>query len=431
MRCASPALDFLMGLHRHGMKPGLERISELTGLLGRPHESCPVVHVAGTNGKGSTAAMIAAALCASGLRTALYTSPHLTSFNERVQVSGRKITGPELASAVRGVRKAAGRMRSRGPLTFFEFTTALAFCHFRDKSADVAVIETGMGGRWDATNVVSPEVSVITSIGMEHERYLGTTLAQIAAEKAGIIKPGRPVVIGEDRPAALRALLRKARCSGSAAHVLGTDFSASGQPCSFDYSGFSGLELKGVATSLLGRHQVRNAACAIAAIEALKGRGLRIPVAAIRRGLRHAAWPGRLEVLSKRPLVLLDGAHNPSAARCLAEALKGFGKARLILVTGVMADKDMAGIFRELLPLASLAIFTRPVGERSAPTALLARKARPFRTPAIEIERVKDACALALSKAGPDDCVCVTGSLFTVAEARGPLIRSLRGRGRR
>ena len=281
-----------------------------------------------------------------------------------------------------------------------------------------------MGGRFDATNVVVPEVSVITNINIEHTRYLGKGLKDIAREKAGIIKPGRPVITGEDKAAALSVIRGKAQESSSALYGLGRDFSSTGEPASFDYSGLN-LKLRGLKLKLLGQHQIKNAALALAAIEVLKKRGFNIPVAAIRAGLRKALWPGRLEVISRRPLVVVDGAHNPAAAAVLADALKGLKWKRLIVVAGIMADKDVDGVLKAILPLADEVIATSPGNERTLPATELAKKIKRLGKPAIERPRVKDACVEALKMARPGDCVCATGSLFTVAEARVFLRRSL------
>ena len=414
-------LQYLLSLERHGIKPGLERISRLLKLLGDPQLKYPAVHVAGTNGKGSTSAMLSSVLNEAGMRTGLYTSPHLVKFNERIQVSGRMITGPELCEAARIVKKAAARMPG-SPITFFEFTTAMAFVHFSLKEVDIAVIETGMGGRFDATNTLLPEVSVITNVNVDHTQYLGSGLKEIAFEKSGIIKPGRPVVTGEIKKAPLSVIRKRAKESSSSLYVLNRDFSVQIAPSSLSYSGLE-LELNGLRLGLSGPHQAMNAGLSLAAIEALRQRGFQIPVSAIRAGLRKAAWPGRFETISKKPLVIIDGAHNPAGARTLANALKDLSYKRLILVLGIMADKDIDAILKELIPLCDEAIATEPRMERSAAAAMLAEKIRAFGKPALEVRRVKDACKEAIQRAGKNDCVCVTGSLFTVGEARAFLVK--------
>lgn len=422
MRQQDPSLGFLYGLTKHGIRPGLRRIKEIVSLLGDPQASFPIVHVAGTNGKGSTSAIIASVLKEAGFRTGLYTSPHLEKFNERIQVSGKTITGPEMIRAIKAVKSASGKMTGASPLTFFEFTTAMAFLHFRLKRVDIAVIETGMGGRFDATNVVTPEVSVITNIGMDHTRFLGVNLKEIAFEKAGIIKPGKPVVSGEDKKGPLSVIKRAAREMSSPLYEIGADFSAAGTPGSFDYNGIRG-SIEKLKLGLFGPHQIRNAACALAAIDVLKGKGFDIPLKAVRAGLSKASWPGRFEVLSRKPFVVLDGAHNPAGARALAIALEGL-KVKPVLVLGVMADKDIDGVLKEILPSCRMVVATSPQNERSESPLALFKKVERYGKEAVVKESVKDALKEAIQRAGPEGAVCVTGSLFTVAEARGYLRRA-------
>ncbi|MBW7957191.1 MAG: bifunctional folylpolyglutamate synthase/dihydrofolate synthase [Deltaproteobacteria bacterium] len=422
MQRQDPALGYLYGLEKHGIRPGLKRIREIVSLLGVPQKSFPVIHVAGTNGKGSTSAIIASILQEAGLRTGLYTSPHLEKFNERIRVSGKMIAGPEIVRAVKIVRAASKKMAGGSPLTFFEFTTAMALLHFRLKKVDIAVIETGMGGRFDATNVVTPEVSVITNIGMDHMRFLGKTLDEIAFEKAGIIKPGRPVVTGEVKRGPLSVIRKTAKKMSSPLHVIKNDFSATGEPSSFAYQGGK-RRLENLKLGLLGPHQVRNAACALAAIEVLKGKGFEIPVKALREGLKNAAWPGRFEVISRKPFVVLDGAHNSAGARTLALALEGLKK-KPVLVLGVMADKDIDGILKEILPSCRTVIAASPKNERSESALALSERVKRFGKEAVIRESVRDALKEALLRAGPQGAVCVTGSLFTVGEARGYLRRA-------
>ncbi|MFQ5735912.1 MAG: bifunctional folylpolyglutamate synthase/dihydrofolate synthase [Thermodesulfobacteriota bacterium] len=449
-------LDYLYSLQTGGIKPGLERMEALLGALGSPESAFPSIHIAGTNGKGSTAAMTESVLRGAGFRTGLYTSPHLARFNERMRVSGRQATDAQIACAARTVRSALRRLK--GGLarpSFFEFTTAMAFVIFREKKVDVAVLETGMGGRWDATNVVTPLVSVITNVGREHTQYLGTTIAGIAAEKAGIIKPGVPVVTTETRPTALGVIKAAARRAGSALYVLGRDFAVTPQGGTVSYAGIE-KEIKGLALGLRGPFQAVNAAASLAAIEVIAGRGLKVPVKAIREGLKEAEWPGRFEAVCRSPLVILDSAHNPAGAGALAQALAGLlikspaassgvsrpyqdrswtgGRGmgtlkkfkRLILVAGVMEDKDIAGILKPLAPMADTIILAAPEMERAAPVSLLRRMLKRPNARLVEAGSVRDACASALAQAGPGDAVVVTGSIFTVGEARGYLLRRLK-----
>ncbi|MBI5641986.1 MAG: bifunctional folylpolyglutamate synthase/dihydrofolate synthase [Deltaproteobacteria bacterium] len=412
-------LEYLYNLERHGIKPGLGRIERLLNRLGDPHKDYPTVHVAGTNGKGSTSAMLASILKEAGYSAGLYTSPHLIRFNERIRVNNRHITTPEMIKAASTVKKAVKGIKE--DFSFFEFTTAMAFLYFRDKKADIAVVETGMGGRWDATNVVVPIASVITNVGLDHTGYLGEKIADIAFEKAGIIKKGVPVITGATG-AALKVISKRARELGSPLVRLDMDFSAkeaSYSPFSskIDYSGIE-REIKGLGLPLAGRHQQKNAACALAAMEILRRYGLHIPVASVRKGLGKVSWPGRIEVAGRRPLVILDSAHNPDGALTLREAIKGLRFKRLILVLGIMADKDINGILRPLAPLADCIVMTRPATVRAAETTLLTKMAARYRKKTVETRSVKEACRTAIGLAGVMGAVCVTGSIFTVGEAR-------------
>ncbi|MBI5469115.1 MAG: bifunctional folylpolyglutamate synthase/dihydrofolate synthase, partial [Deltaproteobacteria bacterium] len=341
-RCAR-VLRRLYALQRLGVKPGLGRIKKLLAALGDPHKAYPSIHVAGTNGKGSTSAILHSIL-SQRYRTGLYTSPHLRRFNERIRVNGALIKDSEVVRAVVRIEVAAKKAGIRG-LTFFEFTTAMALLHFRDKGVEAAVLETGMGGRWDATNAVEPVVSVITNIGLDHTEFLGPDIKSVAFEKAGIIKKSTPVVTGTDKREALRVLCAAAREKNSPILTLGADFKTdpAAKKGRFDYSGPL-WTLKGLSVGLRGAHQRRNAACALAALETVSGR-FKVTEKEIRRGVAGVVWPGRVEVLKTRPLVIVDSAHNPEGAATLRDALGSFKYSRLILVIGVMADKDIDGLF--------------------------------------------------------------------------------------
>ncbi|MBI5344109.1 MAG: bifunctional folylpolyglutamate synthase/dihydrofolate synthase [Deltaproteobacteria bacterium] len=421
----SKTLRYLYGLQRLGIRPGLVRIKKLLSRLGNPQNACASIHVAGTNGKGSTAAMLEAMLTEAGLKAGLYTSPHLVRFTERIRISGKEISGRDAARTAASVRRAAEET-GLSP-TLFEFTTALCFEYFRDAGVDIAVIETGMGGRLDATNVISPLVSVITSVGLDHTEHLGESIGDIAREKAGIIKRGGAAVLGEEDPAAVKAVKAAAERADAEFRRLGYDFRVTaGSKGSFDYHGM-GKDLKGLRLNLMGAHQRRNAACALASVELLGRRGFYITEAAVRRGLKRTLWPGRLEVVRRRPLCILDCAHNPDGARILKEALEGdFTFKRLILVAGIMADKDIDGIFRRLAPLSDAVIVTAPAGERAARPDLLAARLKPYGKEVIVSSSVKAALRAAAEMAGDTDAVCVTGSIFTVGEAKRSLVQAFR-----
>lgn len=377
--------------------------------------------MAGTNGKGTTAASLASILEKSGRRTGLFTSPHLVSFTERIRVGGSEITEEEVIGLADRVREKAGGLNP----TFFEVVTAMGFLHFKEKGAGWAVVETGMGGRLDATNVLVPEVSVITALGLDHKEFLGPAIEDIAGEKAGIIKEGAPVVSAAHEPRAMEVIEKAAREKGAPLHAAGRDFTfevTRGEPRGtwFDY--FSeGLAMKGLVIPLAGRYHALNASLAIRAFDLVAG-GADDREKAVRDGLAALRWPGRLELVSADPPVLIDGAHNPQAAAALAGELRegsvteGRG---LVLVMGIMGDKDIKGIMEPLLPLAREVIFTAPGYARAAPPSLLARCARElgFAHPRTA-GSVREALDMARASGG---LVLVTGSFYTIGEAKEAL----------
>ena len=433
------ALSYILGFsdyerHIGGVWPAtrfsLERVQRLCELLGRPQAAYPCVQVAGTKGKGSTAAMIQAALQAGGYRVGLFISPHLHCFRERVRVGDEMIGEDELASLTAEIKPHVDELSAHagdlGSLTTFEVLTTLALLHFSRRKVDVAVLEAGLGGRLDSTSVVRPAVAVITSISLDHTHVLGDTIAQIAGEKAGIIKEGALVVSAPQRPDAAEVLGRVARERGATLLLGERDWRW------WDEPGERGRPLLGVSShwgthrglivGLLGRHQLINAGTAVVALCALRERGLALDDAAIAAGLRRVVWPGRLEVVGERPTLVVDGAHNDDSARRLREALaEVFRYRRLILVLGTSADKDVAGIIRELAPAAEAVVVTRSRHPRSAPTEQLAGYCRGQVDAVVEAADVPAALARALARATPEDLVCVTGSLFVVAEAREAL----------
>ncbi len=416
----------------------LSRMTALLELLGNPQRRFLSLHVAGTKGKGSVAAMCASALTAAGYRTGFYTSPHLQDFCERMQVDGQLIDPAELADIVDGLRALAPRVPG---LTTFELTTALAFEHFARRSVEVAVVEVGLGGRLDATNVITPLVSVITSLSYDHMDLLGPTLTAIAGEKAGIIKPGVPVVVSPQAPEALAVLEQVAAERGAPLTLLGRDWQA--RPVAHTLEGqtlevwsaeearqANALRAAGyparwrparLEIPLLGAHQVENAATAYAALQALRARALPMAAEAIRAGLAQVRWPGRFEILRRRPYVVVDGAHNRDSARRLAAALDDyFPGRRVFLVFGASADKDIAGMLAELQPRLTRLIVTQAVHPRALEpeqiVALLGDQAA-----GLPVETCAPAAAAlrrALELAGPEDVVLACGSLFVAAEVR-------------
>lgn len=413
------AIEYLYGLQRLGIKFGLENSRSLLAALGSPERLFGAVHVAGTNGKGSTSAIIAEILMRAGLKTGLFTSPHLVSFTERIRVNGSEIKEKDvvrLAERVRSASEEAGL----NP-TFFEVVTAMGFLHFRESGAECAVVETGMGGRLDATNVLAPAVSVITKIGFDHREFLGESLGEIALEKAGIIKPGVPLAASSQEKDAMEVLYEKA----GEIYVSGRDFlhrvtSMDENGVVFDYEDKGGLRLNGLSLPLTGGHQAENASLAIMSAKLF----LKDPPdfqETVREALCGLKWPGRLEKISSSPPVYIDGAHNPPAAKALANALKEIflkGNKTLILVIGVMADKDVKGILEPLLPLASHVVFTRPSSERAADASELSRIAAELGYRSVKTNTVSEAISLAAGISGGGSLILATGSFYTIGEAR-------------
>ncbi|MBI5379292.1 MAG: bifunctional folylpolyglutamate synthase/dihydrofolate synthase [Nitrospirae bacterium] len=423
--------DFLYGLHGQGIKLGLATTRHLLYALGDPQRDFASVHLAGTNGKGSTAAMIASALQASGHRVGLYTSPHLNQFTERIRIDGAPIPDEAVAPLVAEIRKSLSRTLLSGETvpTFFEFTTAMAFLAFAREAVDVAVVEVGMGGRLDATNLLDPLVSVLTPVDYDHQAFLGSTLGQIAGEKAGILKPRVPAVVGPQAAEAQEVIERAARAVGAPLRQMDREFAVAVREAdlagtTLDYSG-PRWRLPGVRVGLAGRHQAVNAAMALAALEVLNERGVRVDGEAVRRGLAAARWEGRLEVLGERPLLLLDGAHNPGAARALRQALVELvlpRTRRCHLLLGILGDKDVSGILAELLPLAGQVIVTAPDSPRAMPPECLAAEAGRWTDRVAICRTVAEALETAKSLTDPQDALCITGSLYTVGEARAILV---------
>jgi len=422
---------YLFGLQKQGIKFGLASSVRLMELLGDPHRRFRSLHVAGTNGKGSTASFLAGMLRAAGYRTGLYTSPHLVSFTERIRIDGAQIPEGrvvELAERVRHRSRDLPAAGGAGPATptFFEVTTAMAFTYFAEEGVDLAVVEAGMGGRLDSTNVLTPLVSVITNIDLEHTEFLGTTLEQIAAEKAGIIKAGVPVVTGVVQPEAAAVIEREAGRQGAPVFRMPKDFGAvrtdPGPPQRFDYRGI-GENLRDLSVSLLGRHQVGNACLAVAALECASRAGVTVREPALRSGLAATVWEGRLERLAVRPDLYVDGAHNPASAAALAGALQELrsGYRRLVLVLGILQDKDHDGIIARLAPLADRIVVTRPGYARALDVAALTAAVRRVHASVASADTVDAALSRARAEASPDDLIVVTGSLYTVGDARTAL----------
>jgi dihydrofolate synthase/folylpolyglutamate synthase len=399
----------------------LDRMRQALALFNHPENQFPSLHIAGTNGKGSTAALLHNILHHAGYRTALYTSPHLESFTERIRIGHEEIAQTEVVSLADEIWQRTAE--ANVPLTFFEFITVMAFIYFARNRVNVAVIEVGLGGRLDATNVVTPLVSVITTIAKDHEAYLGPDELSIAREKGGIIKPRIPVICGKVSEPVTAVLQEIARLRESPAYFLGTSFSFLLKNESlFDYIGIK-QNLSGLALALRGRHQLANASLALAALE-LVNEYFPVPQVALRYGLETVQWPGRLELISERPLVILDGAHNPEGVRALADALIELRQGRKIkLLFATMADKEWQLMLEILAKLADEIIFTRVSMERSADPELLAKNI-PVPIPSRVIQDSQTALAALLDRAQPDDILVVAGSLYLLGEVRPRLSKS-------
>jgi dihydrofolate synthase/folylpolyglutamate synthase len=427
-RAYQETIDYLFALQKHGIKLALSNSVALMELMGDPHRKFRSVHVAGTNGKGSTASFIASMLQAAGYRVGLYTSPHLVSFTERIRINDTRITEArvvELAGRVRDVARGV-----KGPdsstlfsPTFFEVTTAMAFTCFAEEGVDIAVIEVGMGGKLDSTNVITPLVSVITNIDLEHTEFLGSTITQIAGEKAGIIKQGVPVVTGALQPEVITLIEQKAAAHQSDVYRLFRDFKpdlvASRNEQVFDHRGIK-VSYEKLRINLLGRYQVDNACLALAAIECLREAGILVDEAAVRRGLEHARWEGRLELVASKPDIYLDGAHNPVSAQKLAMTVRDMKSAyqRTVLIIGILGDKDCQGILSALVPLADHVVVTKPEYSRAMDVAVLTSEIRNLHGSVEVTETVAEAITAAGKAASPNDLVLITGSLYVVGDAR-------------
>lgn len=417
----------------------LDRIRALLQLLGDPQRRLRIIHVAGSKGKGSTSAMLASILQQAGYRTGLFTSPHLTRVEERIQIDGAPITADELTGLMEEVERAVAVL-DRGvlsrPVTFFDIVTALGFLHFVQRRVEVAVVEVGLGGRFDSTNVCLPLVSVITSISLDHTQQLGTELAAIAMEKAGIVKPGRPLVSGVTGPEPRAVIARICRERRAPLRELASDFQVNDQPAHIGFERdrrptvvirtarrvWPTMEL-----GLIGAHQAANAALVVAGVELLQDEGLHISDRAVAAGLQSVQWPARMEIVGRQPLVVLDCAHNVASAQALVETLAvSFPAGRKRLVFAVSSDKDVPGILHVLAPhFVHLHLTRFGSSSRSVDPAQLAEMLRqisavPFSTH----DQARDAWLAARAAADPEDLICVTGSVFLAGELRPTLLGS-------
>ncbi len=410
------ALAYISGTAVFGSRPGLERIGELLEKLGNPQKRLRFVHIAGTNGKGSCAAMTASVLKAAGYKTGLYTSPYLYRFNERMQIGGKQIGDEALAEIVTRVRPIAEAMADHP--TEFELITAAALLWFAQEQCDVVVLEVGLGGRFDATNIIdAPEVAVIMNIGLDHTAVLGDTIEQIALEKAGIIKPGTAAVLFQQSESVTR--LVRARCEELDVSLRIPDFSAI--PSEFDslYGQTFRYQGEAYALPLLGTHQLKNAATVLEVVDVLRGRGWRLEQSDVEHGLYAVSWPGRFELLSEEPLFIVDGGHNPQCAQTVAEnLLRYFPDKRRILLLGVLKDKDVSGLTDRLDPVADEYLCITPESPRALTAEALAELLGRYGKPVTVCGSIRDGVSAALERADRDSVVCAVGSLYSVGEIR-------------
>ena len=410
------ALDFIQSVCWLGTKPGLERISELLSRLGDPHKELKFVHITGTNGKGSVAAMLTATLNAAGYNVGRFTSPHLRFYNERINVAGKDISDEDLCRLAEEMKPAVEGMMEKP--TEFELWTAMAMCYFKQRNCDIVVLEVGLGGRLDSTNVIpAPEVAVITNLALEHTEYLGDTIAKIAFEKAGIIKPGCDVVLygqSEEAQNVIRTKCTECGCS----LTITDDTRQELHESTLEGQVFSYRERKNLRLRLIGTYQYKNAAVALDAIDVLNKRGFAISEQAVVEGFANVIWPGRFEVLRHDPLVIVDGAHNPNGVEELAKCLNTYlpGK-KVTFLMGVLADKDYVSMLGSILPMARRFVAVKPESERALPSADLKNEIETrLNLPAIDGGTVKEGIARALAQADEEDIIVIFGSLYQVGE---------------
>lgn len=414
------SLQAMFQLHRFGIKLGLDTISAMLSGLGNPQRNLKCIHIAGTNGKGSVAAMLSNILKSSGYTVGRYTSPHLERFNERICIDDEPIGDDEVVAAYQRANGITGLERQP---TFFEFTTAMALDVFSQHQVQWAVIETGMGGRLDATNVLNPKLTIITNISLEHRNYLGDTIKIITGEKAGIIKPGIPVISGVRQKSAQKVVEQIAKKNKSKHYQFGTDFKIRRQiNQNLNYYG-TNQAWRNIELGLCGDHQYDNAALVIAACEQLIEKGLcEISESQMRKGLLETQWPGRLEVAGIDPYLILDGAHNLMAARILKRhLLKHFHNRKITLVVGILDDKPYRSILKDLIEPCHKVIVTQPKIDRAIPVDRLEPIVKEFAKEVSARQDVADAIKLALSSTAKEDVICVAGSLYVVGEAKTAL----------
>lgn len=406
---------FLCSLERFGILLGLENITSLMEKLGNPQISFPAVHVAGSNGKGSTSAFIYSILRAAGLKAALYTSPHLNDFRERIRIDGNLVSKEAVTASAEKIRNIYDPERT----TFFEFTTAVAFDCIAQSKPDVAVVEVGLGGRLDATNTVQPVVTVITDISREHEDYLGTGIAAIASEKAGIIKPGIPLITGASRSEARSVILEVARSKDVEVEELGRDFRGVRTGLStFKYKSPS-LALDNLSLAMPGGHQIKNASLAVAVIEKLRAKGYFIPNDAVAEGIKSTRFAGRFEILSRNPDVVIDGAHTPEGMRLLKSTFKQvYPETSPLVLLGMLRDKNYRKLVGIIAPAAREIVCVAPQGDRALDPEELASEVRALGVTATTARSILEGFQMLKAKATAEDVILAAGSLYMIGPVR-------------
>lgn len=409
---------------KFGCRPGLGRTAKLLEFLGDPHKRLKLIHVAGTNGKGSTTAMIANVLSSAGYSTGMYISPHLYRNTERMTIDGKEITEEDFVKYATEVLDMVKLMREKGleEPTQFEMYTAMAFHYFERKKVDFAVIEVGLGGRYDATNVIDPVLSVITSISYDHMDILGDSIEKIAYEKAGIIKESGTVImypqLYPEAAAVIEEVSRETKArvvKADAASVTLKEYSMGGQIIDFKYGSYDIHDMK---LPLIGDHQINNAAVALTAIAELNSIGHKVGEEAVRKGIETVKWPCRLSIVSTEPLVLIDGAHNEDGINSLQGALsKYFSTRKIIFVIGMLKDKDYGYAIRKLMPMAHSVVATEPVSERALPAAAMAEAVKPYCSNVTPEPDIIKAIEKAKSMYGEDSMICICGSLYLAGSA--------------